>query len=110
MGSNIDFSLIDDGVQISDVNAFSAARVVTRRTGLMIGGSAGGALYLALRRLPTLPADSTVVALVPDAGEKYLDTVFDDGWMRERGLLDPVVEQEIQRLLLPRRMPPPDAP
>jgi cystathionine beta-synthase len=105
IGSNVDFSLIDDGVQVADVNAFAAARVVTRRTGLMIGGSAGGALYLALQRLATLPADSTVVALVSDAGEKYLDTVFDDRWMRERNLLDPVTEEQVQHLLLRHRMP-----
>jgi cystathionine beta-synthase len=110
VGSNVDFSLIDDGVQVTDVNAFAAARVVTRRTGLMIGGSAGGALYLALRRLATLPADSTVVTLVSDAGEKYLDTVFDDRWMRERDLLDPAAEEHVQHLLLRHRMPPRDAP
>jgi cystathionine beta-synthase len=66
----------------------------------MIGGSAGGALYLALQRLATFPADSTVVALVSDAGEKYLDTVFDDRWMLERDLLDPAAEQQVQHLLL----------
>lgn len=100
VGNNVDFSLIDDGVQVTDVDAFAAARVVTRSTGLMIGGSAGGALYLALQRLATLPADSTVVALVSDAGEKYLDTVFDDRWMLERDLLDPAAEQQVQHLLL----------
>jgi cystathionine beta-synthase len=105
VGSNVDFSLIDDGVQVTDVDAFAAARVVTRHTGLMIGGSTGGALHLALQRLATLPADSTVVALVSDAGEKYLDTVFDDGWMRERDLLDPMAEQRVQNLLLGHGMP-----
>jgi cystathionine beta-synthase len=99
IGRNVDFSLIDDGVQVTDVDAFAAARVVTRHTGLMIGGTAGGAVHLALQRLATLPADSTVVTLVCDAGEKYLDTIFDDGWMRERDLLDPAAEQQVQRLL-----------
>jgi cystathionine beta-synthase len=99
IGRNVDFSLIDGGVQVTDVDAFAAARVVTRHTGLMIGGTAGGAVHLALQRLATLPADSTVVTLVCDAGEKYLDTIFDDGWMRERDLLDPAAEQQVQRLL-----------
>jgi cystathionine beta-synthase len=99
VGSNVDFSLIDEGVQVTDVDAFAAARVVTRRTGLMIGGSAGGAVHVALRRLATLPAGSTVVALVCDAGEKYLGTVFNDDWMRERNLLDPVAERQVEQLL-----------
>jgi cystathionine beta-synthase len=99
IGSNVDFSLIDEGVQVTDVEAFAAARVVTRRTGLMIGGSAGGAVHVALGRLATLPAGSTVVTLVCDAGEKYLGTVFDDDWMRERNLLDPVAERRVEQLL-----------
>jgi cystathionine beta-synthase len=99
IGSNIDFSLIDDRVQVADVEAFAAARMVTRRTGLMIGGTSGGAAHVALQRLATLPPDSTVVTLVSDAGEKYLDTVFDNEWMRERDLLDPVAEQQVQHLL-----------
>jgi cystathionine beta-synthase len=105
VGSNVDFSLIDDGVQVTDVDAFAAARVVSRRTGLLIGGSTGGAVHLALQKLATLPADSTVVTLVSDAGEKYLDTVFNDDWMRKRDLLDPVAEQQIQNLLLRYGMP-----
>jgi cystathionine beta-synthase len=99
IGSNVDFSLIDEGVQVTDVDAFAAARVVTRSTGLMIGGSAGAAVHVALKRLATLPAGNTVVALVCDAGEKYLDTIFDDDWMRNRNLLDPAAEHQVQHLL-----------
>ncbi|HET9253698.1 MAG TPA: cysteine synthase family protein [Pseudonocardiaceae bacterium] len=104
IGSNVDYSLIDEAVQVSDVDAFSAARVVSRRTGLLVGGSTGGAVYVALRRLDALPADSTVITLVADAGEKYLDTVFNDGWLRKRDLLDPQAEGQVERLLISHRM------
>lgn len=99
VGSNVDHSLIDEGVQIGDVEAFATCRAVARASGLMLGGSAGGAVHVALQRLQELPAGSTVVTLVCDSGEKYLDTVYDDDWMRERDLLDPVAEQDVQRLL-----------
>ncbi|MFD5513685.1 PLP-dependent cysteine synthase family protein [Streptomyces sp. NPDC127051] len=99
VGSNVDLSLIDEGVQVTDVDAFAAARVLARRTGLLIGGSSGGAVHVALQRLSTLPAGSTIVVIVSDAGEKYLDTVFDDDWMAERGLLDPVAEQQVRYLI-----------
>lgn len=99
VGDNVDHSAIDEGVQVSDVEAFATARAVARCTGLLIGGTAGGAVYVALRRLPALPPRSTVVTIVCDAGEKYLDTVFDDDWMRERRLLDPVVDREVRQLL-----------
>ncbi|MGI5200450.1 hypothetical protein ACQEU6_02425 [Spirillospora sp. CA-108201] len=40
-----------------------------------------------------------MVALVNDGGEKYLDTVFNDDWLRTRGLLDPVAEARIDEML-----------
>lgn len=99
LGRNIDQSLIDEGVQVADIDAFATARVIARRTGLMMGGTAGGAVNVALHRLGALPPGSTVVTLVCDAGEKYLDTVFDDHWMRERKLLDPAADQHVTDIL-----------
>jgi cystathionine beta-synthase len=99
VGSNVDHSLIDEGVQVADVDAFATARVVARRTGLLIGGSSGGAVHVALKRMATVPEGSTVVVLVCDAGEKYLDTVFDDDWMSDRGLLDPGAEEQVHDMI-----------
>lgn len=99
VGSNVDRSVIDEGVRVGDAAAFAAARAVTRRTGLLIGGSTGAAVHVALHRLAALPAGSTVVTLVCDAGEKYLDTVFNDDWLRDKGLLDPAAEAAVVALL-----------
>lgn len=101
IGSAVDYSLLDEGVKVSDKAAFATARAIARETGLLLGGSAGGAVHAALTRLASLPAGSTVVTLVCDGGEKYLDTVFDDDWMRERDLLAPDLEDEVRRLLTP---------
>jgi cystathionine beta-synthase len=99
IGLLVDFDLIDEGVKVGDVEAFATARVLARRTGLLIGGSAGGVVYEALTRLPALPPDTTMVALVNDGGEKYMDTVFNDDWMHARRLIDPDVEREVEELL-----------
>jgi len=99
VGTNVDFSVLDQGVQVADVEAFACARVLARRTGLMVGGSTGAAVHEALGRLAGLPAGSTVVTMVSDAGEKYLDTVFHDDWLRERDLLDPGAEHRIDHIL-----------
>ncbi|SCF56736.1 cystathionine beta-synthase [Streptomyces sp. Ncost-T10-10d] len=90
--------MIDEGVKVGDVEAFATCRAVAR-TGLLIGGSAGGVVHEALTRLPSLPPGTTMVALVNDGGEKYMDTVFNDDWMQARGLLDPDAEREIDELL-----------
>ncbi|MEU7641972.1 MULTISPECIES: cysteine synthase family protein [unclassified Streptomyces] len=94
IGALVDFDLIDEGVKVGDVEAFATARAVAR-TGLLIGGSAGGVVHEALTRLPSLPPGSTMVALVNDGGEKYMDTVFNDEWMNAHNLIDPAIEHEI---------------
>ncbi|MEH6375662.1 cysteine synthase family protein [Streptomyces sp. KLMMK] len=98
IGALVDFDLIDEGVKVGDVEAFATARAVAR-TGLLIGGSAGGVVHEALSRLPSLPPGTTIVALVNDGGEKYMDTVFDDAWMNARNLTDPALEREIDEAL-----------
>ncbi|MBU3067493.1 cysteine synthase family protein [Nocardia sp. NEAU-G5] len=99
VGTAVDYSLLDEGLKVSDVAAFATARAVARRTGLLIGGSAGGSVHAALTRLEEFPAASTVVTIVCDGGEKYLDTIFDDDWMSDRDLLDQATELEVLALL-----------
>jgi cystathionine beta-synthase len=99
IGRNVDRSLIDEGVAVGDVEAFATARVLARRIGLLVGGTAGGAVHVALDRLASMPSRSTVVVLICDAGEKYLDTIFDEGWLRERDLFDPEIERRAERQL-----------
>ncbi|WP_054816206.1 PLP-dependent cysteine synthase family protein [Nocardia arizonensis] len=99
IGTAVDYSLLDEGAKVSDIDAFAAARAVAAELGLMIGGSAGGSVYAGLTRLEQFPPGSTVVTIVCDGGEKYLDTVFDDAWMSARDLLAPEVEAEVARLL-----------
>ncbi|WP_420832053.1 PLP-dependent cysteine synthase family protein [Nocardia huaxiensis] len=96
-----DLHLIEerDRVKVSDVDAFAAARVLGAELGLLIGGSSGSSVYAALTRLADFPERSTVVVVINDDGEKYLDTVFDDGWMGDRDLLDQAKEAEIAALL-----------
>ncbi|AJE38905.1 cysteine synthase family protein [Streptomyces nodosus] len=98
IGALVDFDLIDEGVKVGDIEAFATCRAVAR-TGLLIGGSAGGVVHEALTRLPLLPPGATMVALINDGGEKYMDTVFNDNWMAERNLLDPTLEREVEERL-----------
>jgi len=99
VGSNVDHALIDENHRVSDADAFAGARVVARRAGLLVGGTTGGAIHLALRRLLAYPGGSTVVVLCNDTGEKYLDSVFDDEWLRARGVLDELAHRRVERWL-----------
>jgi cystathionine beta-synthase len=99
IGAMVDYDLLDEGAKVGDVEAFATARVLARRLGLLIGGSAGGVVYEALARMPALAPGTTMVALINDGGEKYMDTVFNDDWMNARRLIDPDIEHEVDELL-----------
>ncbi|TDD62727.1 cysteine synthase family protein [Kribbella antibiotica] len=97
IGLNVDRAVIDESHRVSDADAFAGARVVARRTGALVGGTTGGAIHVALRGLLGHPAGSTVVVLCNDTGEKYLDSVFDDEWLRARGVLDELAHRRVER-------------
>lgn len=98
MGPNVDHSLIDEELTVRDIDAFATARVVARKTGFLVGGTAGMAIHVAMKRLPLLERRSTIVVLVCDAGEKYLDTVYNDDWLKERQLLSEPTHRRINRM------------
>jgi len=85
----LDLSLIDEYQTVSDRDAFTMARRLTREEGLFVGGSAGLIAHAALnvaRRLND--PKSYVVTVLCDTGERYLSKVFNDEWMRENQLLE----------------------
>jgi cystathionine beta-synthase len=101
IGKVLDYGCIDEGVQVTDAQAFETARYVARRHGLLVGGSTGGTIYKALEFIASGKLSGTVVTVVADGGEKYLGTVFDDEWMAKRGLLEPAIETQLDSWLAP---------
>jgi cystathionine beta-synthase len=82
-----DFADIDDMVQVSDRTAFHAARELAKREGLLTGGSSGAAIHAAIQVAKDLPAGSRVATLFPDSASRYLSTIYNDDWMKEKGFL-----------------------
>ncbi len=80
----VDFSVIDDIVQVDDAESFVAARRLVREEGIFCGGSSGSAFSAALRVAPRFP-NGNVVVLLPDSGNMYLSKFLDDEWMTARG-------------------------
>ncbi len=74
-----DAQAVDQVVTVADEDAKASARLLAQREGLLVGISSGAA-YAAALRLAALPeyAGKTIVALLPDTGERYLSTgLFD---------------------------------
>lgn len=68
-------SVVDDILQVENDEAYEAARLLGRKEGILCGVSSGAAFAAALR-LAALSENEgkTIVAILPDTGERYLST------------------------------------
>jgi cysteine synthase A len=71
--------MVDQIVGVNGGEAMRLARVLAREEGVFVGISAGAALAAALEVAKTAPEGSTLLAMLPDTGERYLSTpLFED--------------------------------
>ena len=82
-----DFSVLDDMMKVTDRDAFLTARELARREGVMAGGSSGAAMWAVRELARTLDRPARIVTIFPDGASRYLSTIFNDEWMRERGFI-----------------------
>jgi 2,3-diaminopropionate biosynthesis protein SbnA len=82
---NTDISVLDKLCILSDQEAISACRLLAKESGLLVGGSSGLVLCGSIAWLKQTPAES-VVAIIPDSGANYLDQIYNDEWLMEKGI------------------------
>ena len=77
----LDLSIVDRVERVDSAEAVRFARRLAREEGILGGISCGAATAVAVR-LAKLPefAGKTIVAILPDAGERYLSTVLFQDW------------------------------
>lgn len=67
--------ICDEIIKVSDDSAFAAGRELARSEGLLVGISSGAALHAAIELAKRREnAGKTIVALLPDTGERYLSS------------------------------------
>ena len=82
-----DREVADQVVMVSDRDSFLTARRVTREEGILVGGSAGTAVWAAVQIGHEAGRDAVIVVIIPDSGRGYLSKLYDDGWMADHGFL-----------------------
>ena len=70
---NLDLSVIDKVMTVSDQDAYHYARLVAKKQGVLVGISSGAALSVAVR-IAKLDehANKNIVVIFPDTGDRYL--------------------------------------
>ena len=70
----LDTAVYDEVAVVSCEDAYAMTRRLVREEGLLVGISSGTNVCAALAVAQRLPADSVIITILPDAGERYLST------------------------------------
>jgi cystathionine beta-synthase len=84
---NVQFQYIDQIINVSDMDSFTAARMLTKEEGIFCGGSTGTILHVTLEVAKNLTENDLIVFVVCDTGERYLSKFHSEEWLREKRLL-----------------------
>jgi len=75
----LDRGVIDEILTVSDEEAIATAKSLAIDEGIFCGISAGGTFAAALKVAANAEAGSTILAMLPDTGERYLSTPLFEG-------------------------------
>ncbi len=83
----VDFSVIDDVYQITDKTAFEMTREIAEKEAILAGGSSGAAVWACLKLARKIDRPARIVTIFADSANRYLSSIFNDSWLKEKGLL-----------------------
>ncbi|HXM50881.1 MAG TPA: 2,3-diaminopropionate biosynthesis protein SbnA [Pyrinomonadaceae bacterium] len=76
-------NLAERFLHVSDLDCIIGCRRLVREEAILAGGSSGGVFIAAEKAENFIEPGSTCVAIFPDRGERYLNTIYSDTWVRE---------------------------
>ncbi|MGH9363052.1 MAG: 2,3-diaminopropionate biosynthesis protein SbnA, partial [Thermoanaerobaculia bacterium] len=76
-------SLVDRCVHVSDLDCVVGCRRLALHEAILAGGSSGGVIAAVEKLTDEIPPGAICAAILPDRGERYLDTIYCDDWVHE---------------------------
>ncbi|KAI9254458.1 tryptophan synthase beta subunit-like PLP-dependent enzyme [Phascolomyces articulosus] len=108
MGNNfvppaLDRSVVDTWFKVTDRDAFSTARRLILREGILCGPSSGAVVAAATQHANSIEQNSTThefksVVILNDTAKNYTSTLLNDEWLLENNLADDIITQELEFL------------
>lgn len=96
----LDESFVDEVILVEEPDTIHACHRMARH-GFLFGGSTGTVISGAMDWLARNESDGlTAVAIAPDLGERYLDTIYESGWLEQN--YDPEVLNRYELITRPR--------
>mgnify|MGYP006164448463 FL=1 len=83
-----DLGVVSKAYYVSDKEAFTVARELLKKEGILAGSSTGTLLATALKWCNEQTEPKRVVTFACDHGSKYLNKMFNDYWMLDQGFID----------------------
>lgn len=80
----VDRTAIDDLILVREEDTIRMCRSLLKQKKLLVGGSTGTVLAGIEIYAAKLTEAKNIVAISPDFGDSYLDTVYDDRWVTEK--------------------------
>ena len=96
---NLDLSLIDDAVTVSDKEAFEILQVLLQEEGILGGSSTGTLVAGAIKWCQKQTEPKKVVTFICDTGNKYLSKAFNKSWLHDNNLLSQKKEGNLSDLI-----------
>jgi cysteine synthase A len=70
-------------IKVSDLDCIAGCRRLAKYEAILAGGSSGAVLMAVERMKYEIEPGATCVIILPDRGERYLDTIYSDQWVEE---------------------------
>ncbi len=83
-----DRSIIDELLMVPEIETINMCKELVQKRGLFLGGSSGSVLQGVKTYQSKIPEGSVVVAISPDFGDRYMNTIYDNNWLESFGWMD----------------------
>ena len=96
---NLNLSLTDDAVVVSDKEAFRALDILLKKEGILGGSSSGTLIAGAVKWCQKQEVAKRVVTFVCDTGNKYLSKAYNKSWLHDNDLSEKTSSGDLSDLI-----------
>jgi cysteine synthase A len=90
-------NLADVCIHVSDVDCVVGCRRLVQQEAILAGGSSGAVVMAFDQFKDTIRGSKTCVVILPDRGERYLDTIYSDTWVQQNfGEISHLWQREVE--------------